>query len=78
MKIQVIGTGCQKCTKLAESVCAVAEELGLDFELEKVSDINQIMALGVMLTPALAVNGEVKVVGRVPSAAEITQLLMTS
>ena len=75
MKIQVLGTGCQKCTKLAESAEAVAVELGIDFEIEKISDINQIMAFGVMMTPALAIDGEVKVVGKVPSADEIKELL---
>ncbi len=75
MKIQVLGTGCQKCEKLAESAEAVAVALGIDFELEKISDINQIMAFGVMLTPALAIDGEVKVVGKVPSTDEIKKLL---
>ena len=75
MKIQVLGTGCQKCTKLAESAEAAAVELGIDFEIEKISDINQIMAFGVMMTPALAIDGEVKVVGKVPSADEIKELL---
>ena len=75
MKIQVLGTGCTKCTKLAESVEAVARELEIDFELEKITDINQIMAFGVMMTPALAIDGEVKVVGKVPSVDEIKKLL---
>ncbi|MBN2810135.1 MAG: TM0996/MTH895 family glutaredoxin-like protein [Deltaproteobacteria bacterium] len=75
MKIQVLGTGCQKCTSLAASVEAVAVELGIDFELEKITDINQIMAFGVMLTPALALDGEVKVVGKVPSPNELKKLL---
>jgi small redox-active disulfide protein 2 len=75
MKIQVLGTGCQKCEKLAENAAAAALALGLDFELEKISDINQIMAFGVMLTPALAIDGEVKMAGKVPSADEIKQLL---
>ncbi len=75
MKIQVLGTGCQKCEKLAESAEAAAVELGIDFELEKISDINQIMAFGVMMTPALAIDGEVKVVGKIPSPEELKQLL---
>ena len=75
MKIQVLGTGCQKCTKLAEIAEAAAAELGLDFELEKITDINQIMDFGVMLTPALVINGEVKVVGKVPSSDELKKLL---
>ncbi len=75
MKIQVLGTGCQKCEKLAENAAAAALALELDFELEKISDINQIMEFGVMLTPALAIDGAVKVVGKVPSADEIKELL---
>ncbi|MFC1763283.1 thioredoxin family protein [Planctomycetota bacterium] len=75
MKIQVLGTGCPKCKKLAEVADAVAQELGIDYELEKVTDINDIMAMGVMMTPALAVDGQVKVSGKVPSADEIKSYL---
>jgi small redox-active disulfide protein 2 len=75
MKIQVLGTGCQKCEKLVETAEKAALEIGLDCEIEKISDINQIMAFGVMLTPALAINGEVKVVGKVPSVDDIKKLL---
>jgi small redox-active disulfide protein 2 len=75
MKIQILGTGCPKCTKLAENAAAAAAELGLAHELEKVTDINEIMAFGVMLTPGLAVDGEVKTAGTVPSVAEIKELL---
>ncbi len=76
MKIQILGTGCPKCKKLAETADAAAKELQLDYELEKVTDINQIMAFGVMMTPDLAVDGDVKVVGKVPSVDEIKQLLI--
>jgi small redox-active disulfide protein 2 len=75
MKIQVLGTGCQKCEKLVEAAEKAALEIGLDCEIEKISDINQIMAFGVMLTPALAIDGEVKVVGKVPSVDDIKKLL---
>ncbi|MCF8054019.1 MAG: thioredoxin family protein [Deltaproteobacteria bacterium] len=75
MKIQILGTGCPKCKKLAEAAEAAAQELQLDYEMEKVTEINQIMAFGVMMTPALAVDGEVKVVGKVPSIAEIKAIL---
>jgi small redox-active disulfide protein 2 len=71
MKLQILGTGCPKCKKLAEMTEAVAQELGLDYELEKVTDINDIMQMGVMMTPALAVDGQVKVSGKVPSSEEI-------
>lgn len=75
MKIQILGTGCPKCKKLAEAADAAAKELGLDYELEKVTDINRIMAFGVMMTPAMAVDGVVKIVGKVPSVEEIKKLL---
>ncbi len=71
MKLQILGTGCPKCKKLAEMTETAAQELGLDYELEKVTDINDIMQMGVMMTPALAVDGQVKVSGKVPSAEEI-------
>lgn len=75
MKIQILGTGCPKCTELAELAEATAKELQLDYELEKIAEITQIMTFGVMLTPALAVDGEVKVVGKVPSREEIKAML---
>lgn len=75
MKIQILGTGCPKCKKLAENTEAAAKELGVEYEMEKVTDINAIMGFGVMMTPALAVDGEVKVVGKVPSVDEIKQFL---
>ena len=74
-EIQILGTGCPKCKKLAENTEAAAKELGIDYELSKVTDINEIMKFGVMMTPALAVDGEVKLVGKVPEADEIKQLL---
>ena len=74
-KIQVLGPGCPKCKRLTELAEAAATELGLDFELEKVTAIADIMSFGVMLTPALAVDGEVKVVGKVPSPDEIKAML---
>ncbi|MFA7185769.1 MAG: thioredoxin family protein [Victivallales bacterium] len=75
MKIQILGTGCPKCKQLAENAEAAARELGLDFELEKVTDINKIMAFGVMMTPALAVDGKVKLSGKVPAVEAIKELL---
>ena len=75
MKIQVIGPGCHKCKTLAQLTEQAVAELGITAEITKVTDLKQIMALGVMLTPALAVNGTVKVVGKVPSVAEIKSLL---
>ncbi len=74
-RIQILGTGCPKCKKLAENAEAAAKELGLECEVEKVTDIEAIMAFNVMMTPALAVDGEVKAVGKVPSKDEIKEIL---
>ena len=73
--IQVLGTGCPKCKRLAETAEAAARALGIEYELVKVTDITEIMTFGVMMTPALVIDGEVKVVGKVPSVEEIKQLL---
>ncbi|MCG3180349.1 MAG: hypothetical protein BIFFINMI_02708 [Phycisphaerae bacterium] len=75
MLIQILGTGCPKCKKLAENAESAARELGVDYSIEKVTDINEIMKFGVMMTPALAVDGQVKVVGRVPDPQAIKALL---
>ena len=75
MKLQILGTGCAKCQKLAENTKAAAEALGISYELEKVTQIDQIMKFGVMVTPALAVDGVVKVSGKVPDAEAIKVLL---
>jgi len=74
-KVQILGTGCPKCHQLAEHAEAAAQQLGLDYELVKVTDLNDIMKFGVMMTPALAVDGEVKIVGKVPSTDEIKKIL---
>lgn len=74
-KIQILGTGCPKCKKLTENAEAAANELGIEYEIEKVTDINDIMDFGVMMTPALAVDGEVKVVGKVATVDEIKKVL---
>jgi small redox-active disulfide protein 2 len=75
MKVQMLGTGCPKCKKLSERVDDVIGELGLECEVEKVSDIKDIMAFGVMMTPALAIDGEVKSTGKLLSVDEIKELL---
>ncbi len=74
-KIQILGTGCPKCKKLAENAEAAAKELGIEYELEKVTQINDIMEMGVMITPALAIDGDVKVVGKVSSPNDIKAML---
>jgi small redox-active disulfide protein 2 len=75
LKIQILGTGCPKCKKLAKNAKAAAEELGIDCEIEKVTEVNDIMEFGVMMTPALVVNGEVKVSGKVPGVEDIKEFL---
>jgi small redox-active disulfide protein 2 len=74
-KIQVLGAGCPRCRKLAENAQAAAAALGAGYRVEKVTDIAEIMKFGVLMTPALAVDGVVKVVGRVPGVEEIRKLL---
>ena len=74
-KIQVLGTGCAKCEKLAGNTKQAADILGIEYEIEKVTGLNEIMAFGVMTTPALAVDGQVVIVGKVPSAAEIKKMI---
>ena len=75
MKIQILGTGCAKCTKLADFTKEAADELNLDYELIKVTDINEIMGFGVMMTPALAIDGNVKFSGKVPSVEDLKKIL---
>jgi small redox-active disulfide protein 2 len=74
-KIQILGTGCPKCQKLADNAKKAADALGIEYELVKVSDIKDIAAFGVMMTPALAIDGEVKVVGKVPSPEDLKIIL---
>jgi len=69
--VQILGTGCPKCRKLAELADQAVGELGLECDIEKITDINDIISFGVMMTPALAVDGAVKVSGRLPTIEEI-------
>ena len=75
MKIQILGMGCPKCKKLYEAAEQAAKELGLDYEMEKIDDIDRITEMGVMMTPALAIDGEVKLVGRVPTVENLKEIL---
>lgn len=74
-KIQILGTGCAKCNKLTDSAKKAADALGLEYEVEKITDMMKFADFGVMLTPALAVDGEVKVSGRIPETEELKQML---
>jgi small redox-active disulfide protein 2 len=75
-KIQILGTGCPKCNALAQNAEAAAKQMGIEYEIEKVTQINDMMAFGVMVTPALVIDGRVKVVGKAPSVDEIKELLV--
>ena len=75
MEIKVLGTGCTKCKKLEQLTRETVNELGLDATVEKVEDIYKIMQLGVMTTPALVIDGEVVLKGKLPSAKELKTIL---
>ena len=74
-KLQILGTGCAKCKKLTELTEQSAQSLGVPYEMEKVTEIQRIMEFGVMMTPALVVDGVVKVSGKVPTVEEIKRLI---
>ncbi len=74
-KIQILGTGCPTCQKLAEMAKQAADELGFEYELEKITDITKIIEMGVVKTPGIAVDGVVKMSGKLPSIEEIKGLL---
>ena len=73
--IKVLGTGCPKCNSLEKLTRKAVKESGINAEIEKVEDIMEIMEYGIMRTPALVVNGEVKVSGRLPSQKELLEFL---
>ena len=75
MKIQILGTGCPKCNQLYQNAQQAVTESGVEAELEKVADLNDIMAFGVMVTPALAIDGQVKASGKVPSIDDIKKMI---
>jgi small redox-active disulfide protein 2 len=75
MKVQILGTGCPKCKALEQHAREAVTELGIQAEIEKVTDIETIMAMGVMMTPALAIDGSVKSVGRVLSKDQVAAYL---
>ena len=76
MKIQILGTGCPKCKKLAENAEAAAQALGIEYEIEKVTDINEIMKSGIIMTPALVLDGAVKSAGKALSTDDIKKFLI--
>jgi len=78
MLIQVLGTGCKRCKTLHEIVTKAVQETHVDAQIEKVEDIQKIMAFEILMTPALAINGEVKAAGRVPNVEEIKRMISTA
>ena len=74
-KIQILGTGCPKCKALTQNAETAAKELGLEYTLEKVTDIKEIMKFGVMVTPALVIDGQVKTAGKLLNIQEIKEML---
>lgn len=74
-KLQILGTGCPKCKKLYEATQQAVKELGIEAEVTKVEDINEIMKFNVMMTPALAVDGVLKVTGRIPKPDELKTMI---
>ncbi len=73
MKIEILGSGCAKCNKTKEIVEQAVSETGIDAEIKKVQDMDSILAYGVMLTPAVVVNGDVKIAGKVPKAEDVVK-----
>jgi small redox-active disulfide protein 2 len=78
MRIEILGMGCPKCRATEKLVLEVIRERGIDAEITKVTDIAEIIGFGVMMTPAVAIDGKVKVSGRIPSKKEIEDLLVES
>ena len=73
--IQILGPGCKRCTLLAENVTAAVQELGLEVRVEKVTDLGEIARMGLLTTPGLAVDGELKVAGRLLTVRQVRELL---
>ena len=78
MKIQILGTGCARCKTLTANAEQAAQQLGVDAQIEKVSDIADIMKFQILMTPGLVIDGQVKAAGRVPSVDEIKQMLLAA
>ena len=75
MKVQILGTGCPKCKKTYEHAEQAVKELGICAEIEKIQDLKAIMNFGIMVTPAVAIDGDVKVSGKIPSVDEIKKYI---
>jgi small redox-active disulfide protein 2 len=78
MDIKILGSGCAKCRKLEELVKEVVQELGVNASVDKVENVKEIAKMGVMMTPGLVINGDVKMSGKLLSKAEINKIITTS
>lgn len=76
MKIEILGTGCAKCKKTEKLVRQIVDELGINIEIVKVDDLQEIVNRGVMMTPAIVIDGDVKIAGHVPSKDELKKILL--
>ncbi|MFW5987085.1 MAG: thioredoxin family protein [Methanohalophilus sp.] len=76
MKIEILGTGCAKCKKTFEVVEKAVKEAGIEAEITKVEDINSVMDYGVMVTPAVVVDGDVKIAGKIPSVDDVKEWIL--
>ncbi|ADE36329.1 thioredoxin family protein [Methanohalophilus mahii] len=76
MKIEILGTGCAKCKKTFEVVEKAVKEAGIEAEITKVEDINSVMDYGVMVTPAVVVDGDVKIAGKIPSIDDVKEWIL--
>ena len=75
MKIEIYGSGCSKCKKTEEIVRQVVNELNIKAEISKIEDLQKIIDKGIMMTPAVAIDGEIKILGRVPSTQDVKKIL---
>jgi len=73
--LQILGPGCPKCNKLAQVAEQAAKELDIDYKIEKITDINEMLKFGMMATPALVVDGQVKTTGKVPSVKDLVEMI---
>jgi len=74
-KLQILGAGCNRCKKLEEHTKAAADALGIDYVLEKITELNEITSFGVVMTPALAINGTIVLSGKVPDVNELKEII---
>jgi small redox-active disulfide protein 2 len=77
-KIQILGTGCKRCRDLTANAQQAVQELGINAEIEKVTEVQDIMKFQILMTPGLVIDGQVKAAGRIPSVEEIKQMLASA